>query len=153
MMMRLPITSLDPGESYATVQDWAVAEHLARMPVAIPGMRLPDGRPFKIVLSGLSLEHRRQAYVAATDKTGGVNDDLLQVEVALRGIVEPALSRSHIQLLKDTNAHVIEQIAETIIWLTEIPAHSVRQEVERLSKLTIPDDPQSDDDVATADDA
>jgi hypothetical protein len=142
----LEATPLAPGQSYATVADILACQDLPRMPIT-PGMRRaadgaweplwarPDGTPLTILVRALSFAERREIMTAA-----GENNDAFALEACLRGIVEPAFSREQLGILEAKHPAALDQIAETIYALCDLPAGMVEREIRRLAGL--PDKPK-----------
>lgn len=131
----LPITRLEPGESYATAEQIRDVRDLAEMPIEVPWWQHADGRPFKILVRALSFDERTQVNRASRTPNGGDDDDQFALETCLRGIVEPRLTRPQLDIYKAKNPDAIDAICDSIWWLSRLPARTVAAEVRRLADL------------------
>ncbi|MCG8348236.1 MAG: hypothetical protein MI924_10710 [Chloroflexales bacterium] len=144
--MSWPITALESGERYATVQDLVAAEQLSRMPVKVIGATFSDGTPLKVVVRALTAKEQAACLRKARDTHGAVDEWTFAVEAVWRGMDEPRLTESQKAILWDMNGAIIHELADIIERLSNLPAYHVRQEVERLAHVAIPDAPQTDAD-------
>jgi hypothetical protein len=134
-------TPLKPGENYASVAEIRDCVDLPDFPVTPVFQRAdggveplwtrPDGSALTILVRGLDFTERREV-----NQDAGDSDDQFTLETCLRGIKEPKFSREQ---LKDVLAHkhpaALDEIADTIWALSNLPAGMVAAEVRRLAGL------------------
>jgi hypothetical protein len=134
-------TPLKPGESYASVAEIRDCADLPEMPVTPcfahadgtiePLWTRPDGSALTILVRGLSFTERREV-----NQDAGDSDDQFTLETCLRGIKEPTFSRAQLtEALATKHAAAVDEIADTIWALSNLPAGMVAQEVRRLAGL------------------
>lgn len=135
-------TPLKAGQSYASVAEIRDCQDLPELPVT-PAIRRadgsteplwtrPDGAPLTILVRALSFEERREVQQAAGDD----NDDQAALEACLRGIKEPQFTREQLaEVLSKKHPAALDQVAETIYALCDLPAGMVEREVRRLAGL------------------
>lgn len=120
-------------------EDLASVPQLAEIPIAIPQLTWPDGSPFEVTIRALSFEERRAVNRAATKAAEGLptpmDPDTWALETVFRGLVKPKLTESQKQFLKDTNATVIDDLADAIVRIGRLPARAVERAVERLAAV------------------
>jgi hypothetical protein len=146
----LPIAVLKSGESCATAEQIRDVPDLAEMPFEVPHWRHADGTPFKIRLRALSFRERTEINRAAKTAKGEDDDDQFALETCLRGMVEPRLNKTQLDIYKEKNAEAIDAISDTIWWLTRLEARAVAAEVRRLADLPPePPDVPADDEGAS----
>lgn len=144
----LDMSPLRDGESYATAEQIRDVPDLAEMPIEVPHWQHSDGTPFKILIRALSFEERREANRASRTPKGEDDDDQFALETCLRGIVQPRLTRAQLDIYKAKNPDAIDEICETIWWLSRLPARALAAEVRRLADL--PPDADADEETPAA---
>lgn len=134
-------TPLPLGAAYATVADIRDCAQLPELPVTPGYTRVdtgawepiwtrPDGSALTILVRALTFTERREV-----NQTSGESDDQFALETCLRGIKEPAFSREQIGVLEAAHPAAIDQIAQTIWSLCDLPAGMVTRRVRELAGL------------------
>lgn len=119
------------------------ANQLATLPYIVDGWQWPDGAPFRLTLRALTFRERSAVYRTALQagiKAGlqQLDEETWALETALAGIVEPKLTRAQIDILLDSNAHIIDKIVEQIERLGEYPPAIVAEELRRMAGVADP---------------
>lgn len=125
-----PITTLQAGESYASIARIRDVADLPEMPITVDSWQ-EDGKRCVVVVRALSNVEKRDI-LAKTVKEP--NKEALHV--ALYALKEPKLSQEHLEMLDGKNPAAIELIARTSHWLSDYRADAIIAAVKSIAGVS-----------------
>lgn len=126
-----------------TPEDLSVLPTRGEVSYTLPNLTWPDGSPVHLTVRALGATERaaidRAAIAAAAAYKGEYDDTTALVETVFYGIAQPKLELEHKAILWRWNVWLLEQIADQIALLNELPARELQTHLERLAGIPVPE--------------